>query len=639
MAEGSQLSSGARGAREGVAARLLVAFAIVAAVLLAYRPAFDAPLIFDDHQALTENPSIRHLDTAWSPPRDGRGVTGRPLLNFSFALNYAFSGLQPRGYRLTNVAIHALGALTLFGLVRRTFLLPALRDRFGPAAGSLAAGAALWWALHPLQTESVTCIAQRSESLVGLFYLLTFHCFVRGWRSAAVAMCLLGMATKEVMATAPVLILLYDRALVAGTWQAAWQRGRIFYLTLAATWLPLGWLVLGQNGSRGNTGGAAVLATVWHYLLTQCGALTRYFTLAVWPYPLVLDYDTRLVTRAADALPGALVVLVLLGATLVAWRRAPWLGFAGAWCWLILAPSSSFVPLVPQPIAEHRMYLPLAALTTTGAAGLHLLLRRRAGPILLLLAAANGCAAAARNQTYRSEEAIWRDTVTHAPTNARAHFYLALALENSGQRPAAIARYEQALALHPAYAEALSNLGRLLGQLGRADEAVQRLEAALAVQPELLVARVNLGLYLPLVGRTDEAIACLTPIVAAAPGNAAAHAALADAWLRKQRPAQAIPHYAAAARAAPAASETESNWGAACLMLGRASEALQHIERALELAPENLAARRNRGLALLALGRRSEAEAQFAMVLRAAPGDPVAVEQLARLRAETPSQP
>ena len=106
---------------------------------------------------------------------------------------------------------------------------------------------ALLWALHPLQTEAVTYIVQRVESMMGLFFLLTLYCFIRSveaprprpWQGCAVAACILGAATKEVIALAPVLVLLYDRTFIAGSFAAAWRRRWRVHLALASTWVVL----------------------------------------------------------------------------------------------------------------------------------------------------------------------------------------------------------------------------------------------------------------------------------------------------------------------------------------------------------------------------------------------------------------
>ncbi len=161
----------------------LAAGLVVLAAVAAFSNSFTGPFVFDDLEAITDNPTIRQLWPIWKPlcpPSGGETVSDRPVLNLSLAINYAVSGCDVRGYHVTNLAIHLLAALLLFGVLRRTLLLPLLADRWAPAATPLALAIALLWAVHPLQTESVTYIVQRAESLMGLFYLLTLYCSLRG---------------------------------------------------------------------------------------------------------------------------------------------------------------------------------------------------------------------------------------------------------------------------------------------------------------------------------------------------------------------------------------------------------------------------------------------------------------------------
>jgi hypothetical protein len=191
----------------------------------------------------------------------GITISGRPVLNRSLAVCYAVSGTNAWSYHAFNLLIHALAGLTLFGVVRRTLQRPmpcrSLLAGDSSRASSLlqsnalpgAFTAALLWTLHPLQTEAVTYVIQKTESLMGLFFLLTFYCFIRAvesprlrhWQMPAVRACLLGVGAKEVIATAPVLVFLYDRTFVAGSFREAWRRRRWLHLALATTWGPLLW--------------------------------------------------------------------------------------------------------------------------------------------------------------------------------------------------------------------------------------------------------------------------------------------------------------------------------------------------------------------------------------------------------------
>jgi hypothetical protein len=166
---------------------LAVAVILILVALGAYWNSFNVPLLLDDRSAITDNASIRHLGRigdVLSPTTVTNAA--RPLLNLSFALNYAEGGMTVRGYHAINLLIHICAGLALLGVVRRTLLSPGLRHRYGEAALPLAAFAALLWTLHPVQTEAVTYISQRAESLMGLFYLLTLYCFIVQLRLKAV---------------------------------------------------------------------------------------------------------------------------------------------------------------------------------------------------------------------------------------------------------------------------------------------------------------------------------------------------------------------------------------------------------------------------------------------------------------------
>jgi len=350
---------------------------IVVAGFLAYWNSFSGPFVFDDVASVVENRQIRewwHLGGLLTSERE-LPVAGRPLVNASFAFNYALGGLDVRGYHAWNVAMHLVCALLVFSLVRLTLQQPALRDRFASRASDLAFGVALLWALHPLNTEAVDYVTQRTESMMALFYLATLVASIRAaeepsrrrWPIAAVALCAAGMACKESMVTAPVMVALYDRAFVFRSLKEAVATRWRLYAGLAATWVLLVLLLLG--GARPHSAGFSSGIGVWTYLLNQTVMIVRYLYLAVWPWSLVSNYGWPAPLTLADALPQAAVVCVLLAATLVAIFRWPSLGFAGCWLFFTLAPTSSVVPIATEVGAERRMYLPLVSLIALAVVG------------------------------------------------------------------------------------------------------------------------------------------------------------------------------------------------------------------------------------------------------------------------------
>ena len=573
---------------------------MVLAVLAAYANSLGGAFVFDDLPSILHNPSIRRWATALAPPADGSTLAGRPLLNLSFALNYALSGDAVWSYHALNVLIHALAALTLCGLVRRTLVSPRLAARYGADARWLATLLAALWAVHPLQTESVTYLAQRAEALAGLFYLLTLYCFARGsqspapgrWLGLSVAACLLGVVTKETVATAPLLVLLYDRTFVGGSFRESWRRHRGLYVGLAATWLVLGWLIV-LTGGRGGTAAFGGPVAWWAYALIQPHAVSHYLRLAIWPHPLVFDYGLVQAMAAPQIWTGALVIVLALVATiyaLVRWRAA---GFLGAAFFVILLPSSSVVPIVTQAMAEHRMYLPLAAALVLFVVGLYTRLGRRLRWPLAALVLAGMVATAQRNHDYRSSLALWTKTVGDCPDNPRARVNLGEALARAARWAEAAAQYEAALHAQPNYVKAHYDLGLARLAQDAADEACAQFEAALRLNPGLIEAHYHLANTLVRLGRLPEATVHYREAVRLAPADADAHFNLANTLVRLGRLPEAIDQYREAARLAPGDADTYFNLGNALLQSDRPAEAVTQYEAALRLDPKNADAARN----------------------------------------------
>ncbi len=614
---------------------------LVAAVAAAWANSFSGPFVFDDLPAIAENTSIRRLwplsEVLFPAQAGGITTSGRPLLNLTFALNYRVSGPAVWSYHAANLAIHAAATLLLFGFVRRTLRVPVLAGRFGERSTAIAAVVAAIWGLHPLQTESVTYVVQRAESLAGMFVLLVLYAFARAaeagpragrWSAVAVAACALGMATKEIVAVAPLLALLWDRAFAAGGWREAWRRRGAVHLGLAAAWVLLAGLVAAAGG-RGGTAGFGAGITPWTYALTQCRALAAYAGLAVWPHPLVFDYGLGTERHLGAVLPQALAVCALLGAAAWALVRRPALGFVGAWCFGLLAPSSSFVPIVTQTMAEHRLYLPLAAPVALAVCGCSLVGRR--GLLLggAAAAVALALATAARNRDYRSELALWADTAAKLPGNARAHNNLGQARFRAGEIDAAVASYRRALALQPDYPETHYNLGVAHARQDRIDEAIASYGRALAVQPDYPEALNNLGNALARAGRPADALARYAEAVRRRPGFAEAHNNLGNALAQLDRAAEAEPHFRRALALRPDYAEAHYNWGNALAAGGRMAEALARYEAAVKLNPGYAEAQVNAGNALLALGRPAEAVAAYTRAAALAPDLPDAPFNLA----------
>lgn len=597
---------------------------LVLAGVAAYANSFRVPLLLDDIASIAENPSLRRLwplSEVLSPPANV-GLGGRPLANLSFALNYAAGGTAVAGYHAVNLAIHVAAAALLFALLRRLLSLP-LCARFSGRAAEIAAAAALLWLLHPLQTNAVTYLSQRTEALMALLYLATLYASLRAatggpvrWELAAVGACLAGMATKEVMVTAPVVVLLFDRTFVAGSFRAAWTQRRRLYLGLAATWALLVFL-LADVHERG-VGYAAVNA--WQYALLECRVVLLYLKLAVWPSPLVFDYGPAVAPAVADLWPFALGLGALLAGLAWLWRRSPRLAFPLLWVFAVLAPTSSFVPVGAQPMAESRMYLPLAGLAAAAAVGAYAWLGRRGLAIVAALAVAGGFATRARNHDYRSALAIWTDTAAKVPTNARAFASVGAAWLEAGKLEHAIPLLQRALRLDPLVAEVHNNLATALVDAGRPADAVEHFTAALKLKPGVASTHYNFGNLLLQLGRVPEAIAQQQQALVARATFPEAQCALGNAYAAAGRGPEAAAAFRAALALQPALLPAHYGLATVLAAAGQYAEAIPHFEATIRGAPGAWEAHFAFGNALAQLRRYAEALARYDEVLRLNPG-------------------
>jgi len=472
------------------AQRALLLVILVAAPTLAYLTSFEGVFLFDDRPSIVDNPYIR-TDAPWARPWQAmvapRNITlsGRPVASLSFAVNYALARENVRGYHATNLAIHLISTLLLFGIARRTL------------GSTLAAWAiAGIWSVHPLTTGAVTYIVQRVESLMAMFLLLTLYCAIRAWQSKwwavpAVVACALGMATKEAMVGAPLIVAAWDWTFSRKSFREMVRERWLLWAGLALTWVLLGMLV--AMDARPLSSGFHFPAWPWTtYLATQAGVILHYLGLVFWPTPLILDYDVRPVaTLSQAALPFVLLSITFV-LSLWGFVRRSACGFAGVAFFVLLAPTSSVLPIVTEIAAEHRMYLPLAVVIAAviGAAlprlhDEHAPARARVilFSVALGLMIPLGVATAARNRVYASDAGMWLDTVQKQPHNARARTNYALTLLQSGQSTAAAEQLQMAVADAPDFAEAHANLGVALATEGRVAEALPHFERALALNP------------------------------------------------------------------------------------------------------------------------------------------------------------
>ena len=630
---------------------------IALAVIAAYSTGLRTPFQYDDLSTIVENGSIKDLSDlrlALSPPPNATPTSGRPLLNLSFALDYALTGLNVTGYHATNIALHLVAALLLFVIVRRTLRLPAVG--LESHADLIATATAAIWAVHPIQIGAVTYISGRSDVLMAACYFTVLAAAIRAlpfdsaqgkqsahasvWAMVAVVVSGIGMACKESMVTAPVAVLLYDRAYIYDRFATALRGRWRLYASLAATWAVLAVLLIDAPHSA--SAGFSTGLSPWTYLLNQALVIPEYVRLVVWPDHLLFAFGEAQLLTLADV--GAMVLIVpsLAVAAIWLWHRRPTLGFPAVWAFLTLAPTSSIVPVATEVGAARRMYLPLAGIVVLFVVGIVTIAgqRRRGGAslarplslgvaVLIVLLAAT---TAGQNLEFASAEGLWRSSLERWPSRL-AHRNLAAVLLQEGRRSEAVEHLRAAADQGPLARYAL---GVALFDEGRPAEAIVELQRAIGETPNeptiALDGRRVLGRALAQQRRHREAADVFAQLAALTPDDLAPRLSRADELLAAGDLAAAHEEYQRILVAQPHHSGAQTNDGLTLLRLGRVSEALPLLRSVAEREPRNAAALMNLASAAAAAGRVDEATAAVCHILAEDPGHRSAQEFLADLR-------
>jgi cytochrome c-type biogenesis protein CcmH/NrfG len=422
----------------------------------------------------------------------------------------------------------------------------------------------LLWVVHPLASETVLYTIQRTELLMGLFFLLTFYGAIRGfeqpgerrWFALSLTSFVLGLGCKEVIVVAPLAVLFLDWLLYSKSPAEAVRRHRLLYVGFVTVFL-LFLLFVGTRLRYAFTGLARRMSP-WDYALTQFGVITHYIRLAIWPRPLVADYaGWPVATSVTQVLPSMILVAALVALTL--WgltRRAP-LAFLGVWFFGILAPTSSFRPLSVEIAAERRMYLPLVAVLVLAVLGIDSLVRYLeaprsavwmvAGALSLLLAFVT----LRRSEDYRTTLSFWSDVVAKRPDNPRGHMWLGNYFRGMGRSADALAHLSEAVRIQPGNTNAQNSLGAALASQGRTREAIESYREAIRLDPANALAHNNLGSILAQGASVDEAVEHFREAVRIDPDYSSAHNNLARALVRQGLTIEAIEHFETALRLQP----------------------------------------------------------------------------------------
>jgi tetratricopeptide (TPR) repeat protein len=480
-------------------------------VALGYAETLRHPFVYDDRTVILGNPSIRSLSSL-------RALIAhdikRPLVNLSYALDWAFSGAEPTAYHVTNLLIHLINALLLFWVARAL-----AEDRHRGLRGADEDGAwfaAALFAVHPMMTESVGYTSARSGMLATTFVLASLLLIRRGLVEkrrrlvgAGIGVWVLGLMCKETAAALPLIVWAWDALFLDGSAEEKRRRQLRLHLPLTALLLAGGIARLVLHLRAEQSGVRPFDAQLW----TQLCVMWRYLGLFLWPASQSIAHSVH---TARSPLEGEVVLAIagLAVAAALAWRwrrKAPQLAFGLLWFVLLLAPSS-LVPLAEQ-MSEHRTYEASPGLFLIAGAALAAVAEKlrdstsararllRGLPVVLVAACL--FLTVARNRVWADPIQLWTDGVANAPDLWTAHYALANEYQHAGRCADALPEYNATVQLRPTQ-RAVINTGACLAQLGRYDEA-ERLFLTAAQMGPAVDPEINLGLLDAARGRPESA--------------------------------------------------------------------------------------------------------------------------------------
>jgi len=552
-------------------------------IVLVYANSFQNSFQYDDVHVIVKNPSIKNpanFHQFFLNPQMGSGLVKetsgyRPVLMATFAMNYSLGGLNVFGYHLINFLIHTLSAILIYFITLFFLRKPGGEGEANPGRNQMAAlFAALIFAVHPVQTESVTYITGRSSSLTALFFLGSFWAYLQYGLTKRVRHLLLSsfsyafaLLVKETAITLPVLLILFNSFFPL---QRTWKRRLFsilphFLLTAIYFAMRIYFFEPLQNNSP-------PIRPLYDQLLTQLRAWVHYLGTLLLPLNLNVDYDFP-VSRSILEGPVIVSIFFLSAMAIVIWKISKTnrlVGFFALWFAINLAPTSSVIPL-EDVVTDRWLYLPSVGYAVILALVVERIFRAkvrtgsRAGKLVFfflcaLMVELYGFATVLRNFTWSGEWSLWEDAADKSPNKARPRVGLGLALAGAGRIDEAVEEFKKAIRLKPRVGEAYLNLGYIYYGRGKLEEAKQAFQKAIVLTPRLAPeGHNNLGMVYLRQGRVEEGVKEMERAIAARPLFASPFYNLGNFYAGKGDVDKAIFYMAKAAEIEPEFSMTHKS--------------------------------------------------------------------------------
>jgi tetratricopeptide (TPR) repeat protein len=604
---------------------VLVSLALAIVTLLVYLPVRNHGFIsLDDADYVSGNPMVQRglswTGVKWAFTTDHTG-NWHPLTWLSHQLDAQIFGAGPSGPHLVNLLFHLANTLLLFFWLRRT-----------TGALGRSAWVAAVFALHPLHVESVAWIAERKDVLSAFSFLLTLWAYVkyaesppkkiprRAWYAGALLLFGLGLMSKPMVVTLPVVLLLIDvwplHRSLAQTW-----REKIPFFALSAASSVVTLVVQHHGGSVASLTNLSLAARSANAVVSYA----RYLGQLVWPHALAIFYPHPLHWATTSVVAAALLIAGLSAAALRWGRRLPFVGLGWWWFIVMLIPVIGLIQVGQQAMADRYAYLPsigcfiLLAWSANAGVARWSWGRIATGLAAMVTVVACGALTIAQLRHWRDSESVFRHAIAVTEKNHLAHNGLGYVLLEQGRLDEAVAEFGRALELQPAFAEAHLNLGNARLRQGREDDALVSFKNAAAARPDFAIAYSNLGVLLLRLGRIDEAVIALEKFAELEPHDATARLDVGNALLLQGKSDAAIARYREALLLDPGNPDAHNNLGNVLLQTGHEAAAIEEFQTALKNLPTHANAHYHLGEIALQRGELDEAEKHFQKTVAAQP--------------------
>lgn len=556
-----------------------------------YSNTFNSSFHLDDTDSIVENYSLRdigRISKIWS------FCPTHFITYLSLAVNYRLGQLNVLGYHIFNMIIHIFSAVLVWWLVLITFSAPGMQDdRIRKCREKFSLFAGLVFLAHPIQTQAVTYIIQRSASMATLFYIGSLCLYAKArletryntiYYISSLVVMVLAMFSKEISITIPLIILLYEYYFLKQQTGICWKKVVPFLLCILI--IPLTMLftkTVGRIGEEGRN------ISAFYYFLTQFRVKITFMRLLLIPVNQNLDYDYP-VYRTLFNMPTAASVIVLIVILIIAvriFRSYKLISFSIFWFYITLLTESSIIP-IRDVIFEHRLYLPMVGFLIFLVCIIYYFIGYKRAPIILLVVISiYSVMTYRRNFVWRDDLTLWEDVVKKSPYKARAYSSLGNAYSSIGMKEKAIELRKKAIEVDPSFSHAYYNLANTYSEMGRIDEAISMYKKAIEVSPDLANAYINLGNIYSDLGKIEEAIVLYQEALKISPDDAATYNNLGTLYKELNKKDEAIDCFEKAIEINSSLVEAYNNL---CILYkdsGEIEKAVNLYKKAIKTQPFN----------------------------------------------------